>query len=314
MTYDVIIVGAGPSGLACGIAAKEGGLSYLIVEQGGIADPTEMSFYSTPEMLTIGGLPFCTQSMRPSRTETLRYYRSVANFHELSLKLHSKVTKATKIDEKFCISTAQDENFYSRNLVLATGYFDTPTLLNIPGEQLEHVYHYYNEPYAYADCDVVVVGGGNSAVDASLELFRNGARVTFVHRRAKLGDNIKYWTKPDITNRIAEGKISAMFNHQVSKIDHHSVYLESTTNSDCTPIAAQAVFLLTGYSASLDLLSQLGAECNFERGEPIHDGNFETSIKGLFCAGSANCGIHTSEIYIENGRTHAKSIIPNLRT
>lgn len=318
MTYDVVIIGAGPSGLACAVAAKQQGLSYLVVEQGGIGDairrfPTEMHFYSTPEMLSIAGLPFTSQGMRPTRSEALRYYRSLVQYHELSLQLHTKIISAQKTADGFSITAENENQFSSKNLILATGYFDSPILLDIPGENLKHVSHYYSEPYAYANSDVVVVGGGNSAVDTALELYRNSARVTLVHRGENLKQSIKYWTRPDIENRIKEGNISALFNTEICEITPESVYLRSTVQNSTQSIAANAVFILTGYKASLDLLTQLGADCNFDRGEPVHDGNFETSQPGLFCAGSANCGIHTSEIFIENGRTHAEKIIPALR-
>lgn len=315
--YDVLIIGAGPSGLACSIAAKKRGISQLVLEQGGVADairrfPTEMQFYSTPEMLTIGGLPFTAAQARPSRAEALRYYRSVCRFHDLPLQLHTKILQARKEGELFILESSQGVEYRGKNLILATGYFDTPVPLDVPGEELPHVSHYYKEAYDTAFTEVLVVGGGNSAVDTALDLYRNGAKVTLVHRGTKLSDGIKYWTRPDIENRIKEGSIAAKFSTHVCEIRPESVLLQTGQSADRFILPAQRVYLLTGYQASLELVQQLSAECNFERGEPVHDGNYQTSVPGLFCAGSANCGIHTSEIFIENGRTHAERIIPKL--
>jgi thioredoxin reductase (NADPH) len=317
-SLDVVIVGAGPTGISCGIAAKRHGLSFVIIDQGGIADairrfPTEMSFYSTASMISLGELPFISAGAKPSRAEALRYYRAVCEFYSLPLQLHTKITQAEKTSNGFELSAVSGQRFQARNVILATGYYDTPNYLGVPGEELSHVHHYYHEPYAYAGCSVVVVGGGNSAVDAALELYRNSARVTLVHRGATLTPGIKYWIGPDFENRCKENSITAHFSSTVEAILSDSVLLRKADTGDTLTVPADAVFLLTGYRASLELVGQLGAECNFSRGEPIHDGNFETSVPGLFCAGSANCGIHTSEIFIENGRTHAERIIPALR-
>ena len=315
---DVLIVGGGPSGLATAIAAKQQGLDYVIVEKGILVNsifnfPTHMVFFTTPELLEIGGLPLVTPYDKPTRLEALRYYRRVVDTYGLQVSFHEQVISIEREGETFVVTTRDGRGTQrsreARAVVLAIGYSDHPNYLGVPGEHLPHVSHYYTQSHPYYRQRVVIVGGKNSAAEAALELFRAGAHVTLVHRRAALGDSIKYWVKPDIENRIKEGSIKARFETKILEITPTSVVVESSdgTRDD---IPAEGVFLLTGYHPDVDLMRRAGIHCDEDTLEPeLNKETFESNVPNLFIAGGAIAGKRTGNIFIENGRFHGERII-----
>ena len=314
---DVLIVGAGPSGLATAIAAKQRGLDYVIVEKGVLVNsifnfPPLMVFFTTPELLEIGGLPLVTPYDKPTRLEALRYYRRVVDIFGLQISFHEEVQQIDReSDGTFTVTTKSRGGTrvrQARAVVLAIGYYDLPNYLGVPGESLPHVFHYYSEAHQYYRQRVVVVGGKNSAAEASLELFRAGVHVTLVHRRAALGDSIKYWVRPDIDNRIKEGSIAARFESRVVEIRPTEVVIEHHGTQESLP--AEAVFLLTGYHADAELMRRAGIECDPETLSPtLNPETFESNVPNLFIAGGAVAGRNTGNIFIENGRFHGERII-----
>ena len=315
---DVLIVGAGPSGLATAIAAKQHGLDYVIVEKGVLVNaifnfPMHMVFFTTPELLEIGGLPLTTPYDKPTRLEALRYYRRVVDTYELPISFHEKVTSIEReSDGRFIVETENDRGVTrvreARAVVLAIGYYDLPNYIGVPGEDLPHVSHYYTDAHPYYRSRVVIVGGKNSAAEAALELFRAGAHVTMIHRRAALGDSIKYWVKPDIENRIKEGSIAARFNACVREITPTSVVIDQQGTREEIP--AEGVFLLTGYHPDVDLMRSAGINVDEETLAPeLNMETFETNVPNLFIAGGAIAGKKTGNIFIENGRFHGNKII-----
>src|SRR6186997_2188816 len=297
---DVLIVGAGPSGLAAAIAAKQRNLDYVVVEKGILVNsifnfPTHMMFFTTPELLEIGGLPLVTPYDKPMRLEALRYYRRVVDTYSLQISFHEAVTAIEREDDRgtavFAVTTKTPRGVtrvrHARAVVLAIGYYDLPNYLGIPGEDLPHVSHYYTDAHPYYRRRVVVVGGKNSAAEASLELFRGGAHVTLVHRHATLGDSIKYWVRPDIDNRIKAGSIAARFNTRVLEITPTMVVVEQDGTRDEIP--AEGVFLLTGYRPDADLMRGAGVECEDVSLMPaMNPETFETNVPNLFLAGGAS--------------------------
>jgi thioredoxin reductase (NADPH) len=332
---DVLIVGAGPSGLATAIAAKQHGLDYVIVEKGVLVNsifnfPMHMVFFTTPELLEIGQLPLTTPYDKPTRLEALRYYRRVVDTYELPISFHEEVVTIEppsptmserawasqdhdSAEQAVFVVTTKDERGTTRvrearAVVLAIGYYDLPNYLGIPGEDLPHVSHYYSDAHPYYRRRVVVVGGKNSAAEASLELFRAGAQVTLVHRRAALGDSIKYWVKPDIENRIKEGSVAGRFNAHVVAITPTTVVIDQDGAREEIP--AEGVFLLTGYHPDVDLMRKAGIRCDEETLAPeLSMETFETNVPNLFIAGGAIAGKKTGNIFIENGRFHGQKII-----
>ena len=318
---DILIIGAGPSGLATAIAAKQQGLDYLVIEKGVLVNsifhfPTHMVYFTTPELLEIGGLPLITPYDKPTRLESLRYYRRVVDTYGLQISLNERVTGIEQEDGVFVVTTESGgphkvhatHTRQARAVVLAIGYYDHPNYLRIPGEDLPHVSHYYSEPHPYYRQRVVIVGGKNSAAEAALELFRAGAHVTLVHRRPTLGDSIKYWVRPDIDNRIKEGSIAARFDTHVVEIRPHVVIVEREGAREEIP--ADAVLLLTGYRPDVDLMRRAGIRCDEETLVPdLNPETFETNVPGLFIAGGAVAGRNTGSIFIENGRFHGERII-----
>jgi thioredoxin reductase (NADPH) len=314
---DLLIVGAGPSGLATAIAAKQHGLDYVIVEKGVLVNsifsfPPLMVFFTTPELLEIGGLPLVTPYDKPTRLEALRYYRRVVDTFGLQISFHEEVQQIDReSDGTFAVTTKSRSGTrvrQARAVVLAIGYYDFPNYLGVPGENLPHVFHYYNEAHPYYRQRVVVVGGKNSAAEASLELFRAGVHVTLVHRRAALGDSIKYWVRPDIDNRIKEGSIAARFEARVVEIRPTEVVIERHGTQETLP--AEAVFLLTGYHPDAELMRRAGIECDPETLSPtLNPETFESNVPNLFIAGGAVAGKNTGNIFIENGRFHGERII-----
>ena len=312
---DLIIIGAGPAGLSAAIEAQKHGLTYLVIEKGGIVNsiqnfPAEMSFFSTPELLEIGDLPFTSAQMRPTRAEGLEYYTRVAGYYKLQCHFFEAVISVQKSEGEFLVLTDRTK-YRSKNVLIATGYYDNPNIMNIPGEELSKVSHYYDEPYPFYQQNVLVIGAKNSAAIAALELYRHGAKVTLVHRGEKLSDKIKYWILPDIQNRITERSITAHFNTQVVRIDERSVLLENADGQFELP--NDFVFALTGYHPDYEFLASCGLELHPETRVPKLDPvTFETNIKGIYAAGSIVAGKNNNSIFIENGRLHGKSIIESI--
>ena len=316
---DVLIVGAGPSGLAAAIAAKQQGLDYAIVEKGVLVNsvfrfPVHMMFFTTPELLEIGGLPLVSPNEKPTRIEALKYYRRVVDTYGLPISFHEEVTAIERdaADGFFTVTTRGRAGAvrarHARAVVLAIGYYEHPNYLGVPGEDLPHVSHFYDEAHPHYRHRVVIVGGKNSAAEAALELFRAGAHVTLVHRRAALGESIKYWVKPDIENRIKEGSIGARFESIVKEITPTNVVIERLGTRDEIP--AERVFLLTGYHPDVDLMRRAGVRCDDQTLAPEYDAEtFETNVPNLFVAGGAVAGKNTGTIFIENGRFHGEKII-----
>ena len=325
---DLLVVGGGPSGLATAIAAKQAGLDYLVVEKGILVNsifnfPMHMVFFTTPELLEIGGLPLVTPYEKPTRLEALRYYRRVVDTYDLQISFHEEVTAIEREDVSqggppvFAISTrgrhGNERVRHARSVVLAIGYYDLPNYLGVPGEDLPHVNHYYTDAHPYYRQRVVVVGGKNSAAEAALELYRAGCKVTLVHRHATLGDSIKYWVRPDIENRIKEGSVAARFEAVVTEITPTEVVISRHGEQERIP--AEGVFLLTGYHPDATLMRAAGIECDPVTLKPALDPDtFETNVPNLFLAGGAVAGRETGSIFIENGRFHGQKIIALLST
>lgn len=317
---DVIIIGAGPSGLATAIAAKHFGLDYLVLEKGSLVDaiarfPINMVFFTTPELLEIGGIPLTTPYEKPTRAEALRYYRKVVDTFQLQVSLFEEVTEVEvppSPGEPFAVHTRNARGVTrvreARNVVLAMGYYGAPVMLNIPGEDLPHVSHFYKEAHPYYRQRVVIVGGKNSAAEAALEIHRAGGHVTIVHRGAAFGDSIKYWVKPDIENRVKEGSIAARFEANVVEIRPTDVVLDSGET-----LPAEGVLLLTGYRADPEFMRRAGVEINPETLEPKYSAEtYETNVPGLFVAGGQVAGKKTGTVFIENGRFHGEVIAKTL--
>src|SRR5687767_3466893 len=314
----VISVGASPSGRATAIAAKQQGLDYVVVEKGVLVNsvfnfPTYMVFFTTPELLEIGGLPLVTPYDKPTRLESLRYYRRVVDTYQLQISFHEEVVSIEREDGVFTVTTRSPAGRatrvrQARAVVLAIGYYDLPNYLGVPGEDLPHVSHYYTDAHPYYRQRVVVVGGKNSAAEASLEMFRAGVHVTLVHRHATLGDSIKYWVRPDIENRIKEGSIAARFEATVVEITPTAVIIEQHGQRESVP--AEGVFLLTGYHPDARLMTAAGIACDPQTLAPqLSPETFETNVPNLFLAGGAVAGRNTGSIFIENGRFHGEKII-----
>ncbi len=315
---DIVIIGAGPVGLTCGIEAVRSGLEAVIVEKGALANsivgyPLQMEFFSTPELLEIGGHPFPTLRYKPTRGETLEYYRRVALQESLNIRLYEQVLGVAGTDGAFRVTTTKG-TIACRKVVAATGFFDVPNLLNVPGEGLSKVTHYYREPYPYTRQKVVVVGGKNSAAKAALECYRHGAKVTLVHRGALLSDRIKYWIRPDLENRIREGSIKVLLNTSVTAIEPHRLFLSGPDG----PLTIENDFVLamTGYRPDYDFLGTLGiATRDDQYNTPDYDEeSFETNRPGLYLAGTVCGGLKTSRWFIENGRFHASQIVKHITT
>lgn len=318
MILDVLIIGAGPAGLAAAIAAKRRGLTYLVVEKGALVNsllhfPTDMVFFTTPELLEIGGLPFVSPYEKPTRPESLRYYRRVVDAFQLDIALGEPVTALSREADGFFTIRSQPAHAAAiarraRTVVIATGAYDVVNRIGVPGEDLPHVSHYYREPHPFYRHRVVIVGGKNSAAEAALELYRAGARVLLVHRGAALGESIKYWVRPDIENRIKEGAVAARFSTTVVEITPDEVVLDGPGGRVREP--ADAVLLMTGYSSDTSLLRMAGAGIDQASDAPVHDPEtFESTVPNLFLAGAVIAGKQSGRIFIENGRFHGEVVI-----
>ena len=318
--YDVICIGAGPTGLATAIEAERAGMQALVIDKGCLCNsifhyPVNMVFFTTPELLEIGDLPLVSPNEKPTRVEALKYYRKAAEHYALELRLFELVVRVEGSDGNFTVLTRTENRapgkYQGKKIVVATGYYDLPNRLNVPGEDLPHVSHYYTEPFAYWKEPVVVVGGKNSAAEAALDLYRNGAKVTLVHRDAHLGQTIKYWVKPDIENRIKAGQIQALLETRVKEITPHEVIVVNSHGEKRLP--AKQVFALTGYHPDFQFIQSLGVHLDPVTCKPSLDPKtLESNVPGIHLAGVVIGGRHTGEIFIENGRFHGKQIIQAL--
>jgi thioredoxin reductase (NADPH) len=314
-SFDIIIIGAGPIGLTCGIKAKEARLSYLIIDKGCLVNslynyPQNMTFFSTSEKLEIGGVPFVSNSPKPTRSESLEYYRRVALKFELNIQLFETVTGISKSD-LFEVKTNK-EIYSAKNIIVSTGFYDLPALMNIFGEDLNKVSHYYKDPHYYAMQKVVVVGASNSSVDAALECYRKGAEVTMVIRGSEIGERVKYWVKPDIINRIKEGSIKVHFNANLSQISESDVEIQTLEGK--IRIENDFVLALTGYQPNFSFLEKIGVKLSEDDNKyPQHSTEtMETNQKGMYLAGVVCGGMDTHLWFIENSREHADLIIADI--
>jgi len=318
---DVLVIGAGPTGLACAIEAQKIGLKAIVLDKGCLVNsiysyPTNMVFFTTPELLEIGDIPFACATQKPTRQDALEYYRRVADHYELHIHQYQWVKTVTGQDGDFRV-TATDRSgkihdYRTKKVTVSTGYYDLPNRLNVPGEDLPKVHHYYKEPYPYYDSDVLVVGGKNSAAETALDLWRHGARVTFVHRAETISPSVKYWVRPDLENRIKNGEITAYFRSTVQEIGDGFVILK--THKGPVHLDNDFVFLMTGYHPDFDFLRSLGLELSDGQNRPVCDPEtLESNIPGIYVAGVIVAGSRTSEIFIENGRFHGKQIAAHLR-
>jgi len=315
--YDALVVGAGPTGLACGIELKLRGQNAILIEKGCVVNslyhyPTHMVFFTTPELLEIGGIPMTSLNEKPGRTEALKYYRRVADYYKVNIHQYERVLEIAGDDGDFLVKTTKG-SYRARKIVLASGYYDLPNLLGIPGENLDKVIHYYKEAHPYYNHDVVVVGGKNSAALAALELYWTGARVTLVHRREGMSKSVKYWIKPNIENRIKNGEITGYFNSRLLEIREKEVVLE--TPDGVLTLQNDFVFALTGYRPDLEFMEKLGIKLESETLKPRTDPEtLESDRPGIYLAGVIVAGMHTNEIFIENGRFHGKKIAEAIST
>jgi thioredoxin reductase (NADPH) len=320
-TYDIICIGAGPTGLATAIEAKRAGMRPLVIDKACLCNsifhyPVNMVFFTTPELLEIGDLPLVCAAEKPSRVEALKYYRKATEHYALELRLYERVLRVGGHSGSFTVVTATEkgaeQRYVAKKIAVATGYYDLPNLLGVPGEELPHVSHYYSEPHEYWNQDVVVIGGKNSSAEAALDLYRNGARVTLVHRGKDLGASIKYWVRPDIENRIKAGQIQALLHARVEEITRDEVVIEQHAHRKRIP--AKQVFALTGYHPDYAFIEGLGVKLDPESRRPALDPNtLESNVPGIHLAGVVIGGRHTGEIFIENGRFHGKQIIQALK-
>jgi len=311
--YDVIVVGGGPIGLACGLEARKANLSYCILEKGPLVNslynyPVNMTFFSTSERLEIGGVPFVSNNAKPTRNEALEYYRRVAASARLPVHLFEKVVGVSGQAGAFVVETTK-QRYQTSNIIIATGFYDIPYLLHVPGETLDKVRHYYDDPHFYAFQKVLVVGAANSAVDAALETWRKGAEVTMVIRGDRISDRVKYWVKPDIDNRIREGSIRAYFHSSLAAIREREVDIQ--TPEGIVTVANDWVLAMTGYQPNLDFLRQLGIRLSEDNVcKPAYsDESYESNVKGIYLAGVICGGMNTHRLFIENSREHAERII-----
>ncbi len=319
-SVDVLVVGAGPTGLACGIELQQRGVHTVLIEKGCVVNslynyPTNMTFFTTPELLEIGNIPMTSLNDKPNRHEALKYYRRVADHYKLNVHDYERVNRITGDDNNFQIFTTDrldcNRMYRAKKVVLATGYYDVPNMLNVPGENLDKVIHYYKEPHPYYNHDVAVIGAKNSAAIAALELFWTGARVTLIHRGPAIHNNVKYWIKPNIENRIKSGEIKAYFNSRVLEILPDSVRL--ATPEDEITLTNDFVFALIGYRPDLEFLAETGITLEPSTLRPRTNAQtLESERAGIYLAGVIVAGMHTNEIFIENGRFHGKAIADSI--
>lgn len=318
MTIDVLIIGGGPIGIACALEAKNKGLSYVVIEKGTLVNslynyPNNMTFFSTSEKLEINGIPFISKNPKPTKQEALEYYRRIVTSNQLQIHLFEEVeSMMNKNDGIKRVKTSKTE-YQTKNLVVSTGFYDLPNLLNVPGEELPKVKHYYNDPHFYALQKVVIVGASNSAVDAALEIWRKGAEVSMIIRGKEIGERVKYWVRPDVINRIEEGSIKAYFNSTIKEIRPNHVVINSE-NAEEKKLENDYVLALTGYQPNFDFIRKLGVKYSDEDKKiPLyHPQTMQTNVKGIYLAGVICGGMETHKWFIENSRIHAKMIMEDI--
>ena len=319
-SFDALVVGAGPTGLACGIELQQRGVKTVMVEKGCVVNsiyhyPTNMTFFTTPELLEIGNIPMTSLNEKPNRHEALKYYRRVADHYHLDVRQYERVDRIAGQDNAFEVSTTDrlgcNRIYRARKVVLATGYYDVPNRLNVPGEELDKVLHYYKEPHPYYNHDVAVIGAKNSAAIAALELWWTGARVTLIHRGSGISSRVKYWIKPNIENRIKNSEIPAYFHSQVVEILQDSIRLATPAGE--VLLKNDFVFALVGYSPDLEFLNSIGVTLDPDTQRPRSDPvTLESERSGVYLAGVIVAGMHTNEIFIENGRFHGTQIADDI--
>jgi thioredoxin reductase (NADPH) len=321
--YTIIIIGGGPIGLACALEAKKAGLEYLILEKGTLVNslynyPVNMTFFSTSERLEIGGIPFVSNNPKPTRPEALEYYRRVALSNHVNIQLFENVTQVkeqgARDKEQGNFSVTTSKNIYTADyIIVATGFYDIPYKLNVPGEDLPKVTHYYKDPHFYAFQKVIVVGASNSAVDAALETWRKGAEVTMVVRKDQIGERVKYWVRPDIVNRINEGSVKAYFNSTIKEIRECEVDIQ--TPERVVTVKNDWVIAMTGYQPNLEFLKNLGIHLSEDEvKKPTYDeASYETNVRNIFIAGVICGGMNTHRLFIENSREHAEKVIETIK-
>lgn len=319
MVYDVLIIGGGPIGIACALEAKKKNLSYIIIEKGALVNsiynyPDKMTFFSTSEKLELDDIPFVSSSPKPSKQEALEYYRRIVQSKQIQIQLFEMVENVINEDHIFNVRTSKSI-YKSKHLVVATGFYDIPNYLNIPGEDLDKVTHYYGDPHYYATQKVVVVGASNSSVDAALETYRKGADVTMIVRGDQIGERVKYWVRPDIINRIKEGSIKAFFNAELTEIGENHVKFKDK-DSHTQKIENDFVLALTGYRPNFGFLKKLGVELSDDQMSipTYNEQTMKTNVEGLYLAGVICGGMETHKWFIENSRIHAKMIMEDIKS
>lgn len=313
---DIIIIGAGPIGIACALECKKHNWNYAVIEKGALTNslfnyPLNMTFFSTSEKLEIDDIPFISNNPKPTRNEALEYYRRVATSNQLNIKLYEEVATVNKFENHFEIVTSKNQ-YKAKKVIIATGFYDIPNLLNVPGEDLPKVFHYYKEAHPFTLQNIAVVGASNSSVDAALEIYRKGGNVTMVVRGESIGERVKYWVRPDILNRIEEGSIKAYFNSEITKIEEHQITIETPDGEITLP--NDYVVALTGYQPNFKFLDSAGIEFSKdEKHIPVYnDKTMESNIDGLYLAGVICGGMETHKWFIENSRIHAKMIAEHI--
>ncbi|MCL6218097.1 YpdA family putative bacillithiol disulfide reductase [Zunongwangia pacifica] len=315
-TYDLVIIGGGPIGIACGLEAAKHGLTYVILEKGCLVNslyhyPTNMTFFSTSEKLELDGIPFISNNPKPRKAEALEYYRRITTSNQVNIRLFEKVTQV-KADAAIKEVITTKASYKAKNVVVATGFYDIPNYIDVKGEELPKVAHYYDDPHYYATQKTIVVGASNSAVDAALEIYRKGGEVTMIVRTEDIGPRVKYWVRPDIVNRIEEGSIKAHFNSSIKEIKEHEVIVQTPDGE--IQIENDFVLLLTGYRPNFEFLNKIGISLKDENKRiPMYDENtMETNIPGIYLAGVICGGMETHKWFIENSRIHAKLIVADI--
>lgn len=316
--FEVLIIGAGPIGIACALECKKAGISYVVIEKGALTNslfnyPLNMTFFSTSEKLEIDDIPFISNKSKPNRDEALEYYRRVSTSNRLNINLYEEVKSVNKTGNSFAVNTSKDK-YEAGSVIVSTGFYDIPKLLEVPGEELPKVSHYYKEAHPYTLQEVAVVGASNSAVDAALEIYRKGGQVTMIVRGPEIGERVKYWVRPDIINRIEEGSIKAYFNAEVIEIQPDRLRIKSPDGE--FEIANDYLLALTGYQPNFNFLTAMGIHLSEdERRIPAHDPEtMESNVKGIYLAGVICGGMETHKWFIENSRIHAKLIIDQIKT